>query len=439
MCVIAMIIFMAHFVFSHQDPFEFAAVVFHPSNDVQQEEKNDNFRWIDIEKDEYSEYYSEYELKSIDTSNPECKKIPNLGTKCCIGGTSAGGETYWAPKQCANKNIFKRFDFEPLSEKEVHSMSDIAVKLDNNSIILSVGDSVQTQLTDLMECNLYNNGFDRIYVHNYTDEESAAFFGIKDTAGLKESVGDKKFCNELDQKCIVIRWLHSYKLNVSALNNFCLWGDVYLMNWSLHYNWYEVYEAYESHLNAIYQKMNECNRDRNRNESKVFVWRERSSQHFVTLGGYYNKYFVDDSIWNEWYEQFTKDKNCERGIKFYNQSTEKAVCSLKNQSEYQSNFHNSTIWSLGCWPIVADEVQKYKWRNFVIDTANAMGIRTQIIYHNSKPQVVSDAVNLFFIPFKDVTDGLWDHHPGECSHYCTTPYLAQYIFHTLYLAISAAV
>ena len=203
-CVIATIISMAHFMLSHQDPFEFAAVVFHPNNDVQQEGKNDKFRWIDIKKDEYSEYYSEYELKSVNQSNPECKKIPNLGTKCCIGGTSAGGETNWAPKQCANKNIFKRFDFEPLSEKEVHSMSDIAMKMDNNSIILSVGDSVQNQLTDLMECNLYNNGFDRICVHSYTDEESSAFFGMNYTAYKQEnywklsvSVSDKKFCNEL--------------------------------------------------------------------------------------------------------------------------------------------------------------------------------------------------------------------------------------------------
>jgi len=295
-----------------------------------------------------------------------------------------------------------------------------------------------------MECNLYNHGFDQIYPKSFNETQSSEFFGLNYTAYQKENryktkvrISERKFCNKASETCLVIRFLHAHQVNIDAFNNFCDWGDVYLVNWSLHYALNKVYEL---HLNEVFDKMKSCDKSI---KNKVFVWRERTSQHFFGPGGFYDFHvadFMNDSMWSEWYDEFTKDGKCEKGIKIYNQSTVKQMCS--NPSEHSTVAIGPSIQRYGCWPISyagnADK-GKYGFRNIVMGVANLSGIRTQIVYHDSKPKIdnLDDSVNLFFIPFKDVTHSLWDYHPSECTHYCTTPYWAEYIFHTLYLAISA--
>ncbi len=108
-------------------------------------------------------------------------------------------------------------------------MRDVIETIANNSAIVTVGDSVMHQVTDMMYCNLYRNGFGSISRSAMTTEEKSAFFGMNYSEYSESNywrlgidVQRTTFCNAETHKCVAMVWVHSYKLNTFARGAMCI-------------------------------------------------------------------------------------------------------------------------------------------------------------------------------------------------------------------------
>lgn len=480
-------------------------------NHLASSNKSLSFQWLDISESEKTKYFTQDELAAIDKQNPICQKHQFLHQQCCPGGTSHGGSTRWAPHQCLNKHLLRRFDFSQSVKSDnnrrtpnaySYTLSDVADLLPNNSVIVSIGDSIQHQITASMNCDLFRNGYEPINKsYKPTNTELSHFFRInftnfsithdwhstiavstnitfcKSRSSVSASTISKVHCVKL------IAMLH-YILDTHLLSNVCDWGDVIIMNWSLHYHLqkHREYAAYNSTIKTLFNAVKNCTRHNAYqliNKSTVFVWRERTSQHFFTPGGmYFSKFPFSENVWNSWYKQVTQESatnisdcssTCCHALKLYSSDEKNStidLCNLKTFVNYSSNvLSRNKLWTVGCFPlnithsILLDKLQS---RTLIQEIANDLDVKLEFMFHNygtnnefmqqikninmrplfnsiaNSSELAKLSTNVYYIPMIEVTEGLWDQHPGECTHYCTTPYLFQYVYHGLYLALRAS-
>merc|ERR1712130_630797 len=80
-------------------------------------------------------------------------------------------------------------------------------------------------------------------------------------------------------------------------------------------------------------------------------------------------------------------------------------------------------------------IRRIRMNKFLNNKQNKISFNSQIIYPLKN---INNFANntLYFIPFKDVTEPLWNKHKnGDCTHWCTFPHLWQTIWHSLYKII----
>jgi hypothetical protein len=70
--------------------------------------------------------------------------------------------------------------------------------------------------------------------------------------------------------------------------------------------------------------------------------------------------------------------------------------------------------------------------NTVLENLNMTMIDASEPGFRSRP--LSPQQELVFLPYRQYTGNLFDLHPGECTHYCSTPYIWLPVWRTLRLA-----
>ena len=161
----------------------------------------------------------------------------------------------------------------------------------------------------------------------------------------------------------------------------------------------------------------------------MFIWNEGAAQHFGGIGG-------------DYYDIYGHDKQSQDIMEEYRNY----IAEIKNDSEY---IINDTKWNFffRAKPLPKErecEPQHY-FRNISYDKhlrrirlMNALqqhGIEYEMIIPEKSIIAKSDNT-LYFIPFKDYTDPLWNmHNNPDCTHYCTWPQLWEILWDSMYRII----
>jgi len=199
---------------------------------------------------------------------------------------------------------------------------------------------------------------------------------------------------------------------------FCKLGNVYLINYGLNYvatdnrAWNDDIGNFLLNViipNCIYLQ---------HIERQIFIWRETSAQHFRRIGGYYQDIY--DSVRNE---------NASKHAEIWQSNTEWEY-ELKLDFRFMHNyfecaeqtFYNKTF-----------EINY--WRNRMMNAMDANEYLNVSMVYPHRAIEGQPWNTLFFIPFKEVTDPLFWMHRLECTHYCHSPFLWEYIFDSTYRII----
>jgi len=237
---------------------------------------------------------------------------------------------------------------------------------------------------------------------------------------------------------VSVIFIRMYRPNLLLFSELCQWGDLIMFGWDLHFK-DDVYDReWARDIGGVLNITRHCLSQRSSAKKPMFVWRETATQHFPHIGGY----------WSDIYS-LRRDVNYSAILSKYRES----IAARLNDARL---LHNDSLWNIFYTPRVHgrynkhclplnyyrnDVFEKYLWRQRLVQYVNRTlnnFFQLEFVYPNKANYTVmhrkDDAV--YFIPFKEVTDELWAYHRGtECTHYCTTPYLWQLIWDSLYRII----
>jgi hypothetical protein len=341
----------------------------------------------------------------------------DVTSRCCIGSISVGGYQYYAGHH--NKTCIQNITaYEKVRDYTIDELNSIPISNDGNTQSSSssssssslmqcdicriiqivstlkhrrisiVGDSIQRQLFNGMECELLRRGFNisEWKIEKWEDEPRPNYtgwkFGIKDQSCFTISVPDwlSKNNNNNNNKSIV----HDVEVEVCNFNHYRPYpdmiqhkkivniSDIMVIDYGLHYLPDEP-GGYTEYFDTLIGLM-ELGKDA---PNCHLIYRESSAQHFDRPGGGFS-----------WYDR-PKSKQC---IPHYG-----------NHSEY--DVRNNIIFN-------AARSQNY---SIVSPDGNSL------LSSSSRRKVVVGELN--FLPFWNFTSKLSFLHASndDCSHFCYTP------------------
>lgn len=368
---------------------------------------------------------------------------------CCIGSVSQGGMSSYDPgdNQCHKKDYNKKLKY--YDKRAPFTSHDIFWKLPNNSRILFAGDSIQNQIFNGFECDIIrNNHYPFNLTHSRINYKQNSAINFTKLASNWEEIYAQSMAHENWKYHIQTEYheasnitLSGYRngtfqvINVLFLRHFrpflpfyqhlCQWADIYIFQFELHYAPYYELDWVNDIGKGILKILQTCFKQ---NKKSIFIWNEASGQHFRKISGdYFDIYQHDD------------DRSIGRDYRKY-------IAKLKNDSELLTNY---TKWDLfyrstknpsaQCEPqhfLRNKYLEKHIRRIRLTHTIkNETNLNFEIIYPDKSIEMLSDNT-LYFIPFKDYTDPLWDMHSDpDCTHFCSWPQLWQVIWDSIYRII----
>eukprot|EP01084_Bolivina_argentea_P003897 7377_1 len=412
----------------------------HQSNNV-----NESYifnKWYSINSNDISNHFVDYELLSMNITNPQCITKGDTPFFCCIGSFSTGGQAKWHSDSLCVKNNNTQNNYRKHlkypNNRKAFNMNNIFWKLRNNSKIMILGDSVQHQMFNGMICDIKRHN-QTINLHMSTANLSLLFSNwssllpIMKTlqySNYKYTLNDKKAFNATfiaydtynnPSHIVHVIFLRIFRpwIPMYSPSDFCNWADVYLFSWDLHYD--AGTKLWNREIgNGVFKLIQSCfNQYKHLSNMPIFIWRETTTQHFPSIGGY-------------WFDIYKYPNS------YLKPRDEKFRDFVRNLTLLERQKANR------CYPLMFynnDNFERYLWRerllNFFADQLNDT-LNVEIVYPNQKINKLSIDDIVYYIPFKDITDAMWDmHNGGECTHYCSGPYLWEFIWDEMYRIILA--
>ena len=423
---------------------------------------NDNLNvfWDEINPDELERYFTEYELSSlmIDTAiqnglnitNSSCNVEPQY---CCICSVSKGGISVWNPGQnhCYARDYKLRFKI--FDKQKAFNTHDIFWTLPNNSNIIVIGDSIQNQIFNGFECDIIRNNhypfnhrtikmiqnegidFNKL-IPNWTNIEYEMNEINHDFRyQLKDSIHSTKnitlIGNQNGKKHIIhLLQIRQYRPFIPMyMNTFCEWANIYLFQWELHYS--PISEQWKTDIgDGIFRILQKCfDKYISLNNKPIFIWNEAPAQHWGKFGGHYHDIYNDDNMTNEYKTIIAMNRNDSQ--------------LLLNDTKWKMFFDSRTRYlnHIQCEPhhyinpMWERNIRRIRIMDYINDNSKNLSFHVEIVDADKQLKYLKNNT-LYFIPFKDYTNSLWNMHDnGDCTHYCVTPYLWQIIWHFMYQVI----
>ena len=418
-------------------------------------------KWITIPSDQLHSHFTEYELSSmkametLNASSPfnatqkkeifrdnQCDVDYGL-TSCCLGSSSAGGGNQYRPG--SNGCYERRYDIrmDMFQHRPPLTSHHLFWTLPNNSNIFIIGDSVQHQIFDGFVCDAIRQnqpGFipdDQPPIGYHRDESALSMMAqwvpnwqqLADRHKISDvevTLNSSKNGQVHVVKVVVIR--NNRPLLELYNDTFCEWANVILFNWDLHYKSPYDKEWDRDIGNGIFPILQRCfDRYASLEKKPIFIWNEVTAQHFGgTIGGFWENIYAENKTVIERYrEHIARDEN--------------DADLLTNDTKWNAFFNSTARFLRGaeCGPhhyLMDESYERHIRRQRIMETLNGnpdLTFNLEIVYPD-RPIQQQREDTLYFIPFKDATDSLWDlHDDGDCTHYCTTPYLWELLWDSM--------
>lgn len=309
--------------------------------------------------------------------------------KCCIGSLSAGGSSvYRRTYRCAlgpeavEESRLQVMDMlyhhGPLrlsSQTSQHCdacrMVDIA--LQHNFTIAFTGDSVQHQVWDAFVCELRKHNYHLDIVTERRDHE-------KGQVGVRY-IETVKIQHAASFSVVLARFYAQYRPltpeNMTEIHEISQWTDILIMNFGVHWRHHEHIQ-YHHHMKTVFEALKQ-------HSFALLAWRETTAQHFNNPGGEFIRI-------------------------------------------------GST-----CAPLATNDTL-LGWRESLVQrAAQEMGyqitISDETMAYSSAPE---EGHELFVLPFFNFTSSLHYLRPiggGDCTHFCSNPFVWKPLWRSLRLAL----
>jgi len=202
---------------------------------------------------------------------------PPKGTpqRCCLGGTSSGGNVYWKPNLCNFEDNFAHV--EPYETKFTISKLMVALHKHNYRLTI-IGDSLMYQNTISLECGWLREGIETISKNHTKWNKNNWQYGI----GTSEH-----FVVNVSRPVLVDFYLqYRPEQDMTQPREAIAASNVVLINSGLHFldNSIKLFQTNtRDYLQMMYKWVTEPGHRR------VLVWRENTAQHRDALGGEWNE------------------------------------------------------------------------------------------------------------------------------------------------------
>ena len=333
----------------------------------------------------------------------QCAPPDGIPKTCCVGSTSKGRHVKFKPEKCTDPAVYDRLEqytldfmkqFPPRPKGSAQPFCDVCQIADhlivNNLTMSFQGDSMTRQTVVGLECELRRRGYEvqtnaarwKKRPKGLKDRK----FGITDTVELLVSfpgvnMTHGNFTQQQERRIGRIMYYAIYRpfrdnLEVSEIVNS---SDILIFDHGLHWTPLQAYNFREDMTTLIKAYKGQKN-------LQLVAWRETSAQHWNATGGHFS-------------------------------------------------FRHVTL-SHGCVPMNGGRegfrlplIQNAS-RTVGMTVLNAMDPT-----FSSQPRREDELV---ILPFREYTNELHYLHPGECTHFCSSPYVWLPLWHSLRVAVDRA-
>jgi hypothetical protein len=325
-------------------------------------------------------------------SSQECKPPNEVPMYCCLGSYSAGGDVSFIPNSpCANRSMVDDYGWaeqvatgfleqHPVEGNECDVCQIVNILIDHNLTMAFHGDSVSHQTYFGLECELRRRGYViDVVAGGFEARNQTAFwrYGLTNTRNLTVTRPNET----IHAKLAFYQMYRPFEDNHET-QNIARESDIIVFDHGLHW----VPDEKNDFRNAMATLLRGYSQNKTRGDKlKLLAWRETSAQHFNSSTGDYS-------------------------------------FGLPYDTE--------------CLPI-----REYlPFRTTLM--AEAAGLAGFTISNASDPLFMSQPVSrgdeLVILPYYHFTSEMHQLHPGECTHFCHTPYVWLPIWRTLRLALDRA-
>jgi hypothetical protein len=338
-----------------------------------------------------------WEVSSHETQ--ECAPPNGIPSYCCIGSYSAGGgNSFRQNSPCANRSILddygqakksatKFLEQHPVEGNECDVCQIVNLLIHSNWTLAFQGDSLSRQTFSGLECELRRRGYMVEAVSGENKERNKTAFwkyGLTYIENLKVT-----WPNETMGRHAKVAYYQMYRPygDNNETQNIARVSDILVFDHGLH--WGIPSQSIEF-KNAMAGLLRGYSRNETKGDKlKLLAWRETSAQHFDSPTGEYSP---------------------------------------------------GTQWEIECIPrreILRDQPLRTQLMTEAAEMAGFAISNASDSSFLSKP--VSRADELVILPYYRFTSELHRVHPGECTHFCHTPYVWIPIWRTLRLALDRAI
>lgn len=354
---------------------------------------------------------------------PSKKSLPAM---CGLGSTAAHGDIIFPPHPfCRSQHAFERVRNETIALLS-DDVCDVCILVDTMrssglSAITFWGDSVQNQVFHDLVCEL--NRRDYLLLNDTMNNQECPSNGGSPMECMRY-IRTARFSTNNDDEDAFFFTVHlafQYRPKPNAIQDYhqvmtVAPADVLVFNFGLHYTT-SMQRVYQQRIRELLQTIRRQKQEKytspslngkpNAAATPLMVFRETSAQHFPT-GEYVPRKLKRGS-------RPTKD-----GTKHNNNSSS----------------------SYPCVPLPADD-SSLGWRDRIVQEAAEMAGFVPITAHPTLSSLASSSnmtnsrwdSSLYILPFAQFSAKFHDLHPGECTHFCSTPFLWYPLWRSLRLAM----
>jgi len=409
----------------------------------------EEFTKIKIRGDLIAKYLTDEELLSINQEESVPGKCTLERSECCLGATSAGGNSVWRSGKCSvahGVRYDERFQWNtPDGPKEMYDLVDALDRAPAS--ITWMGDSVLNQVWNAASCALHRKP--RNYILNLTDFKDertpqidtlygggigAQYSSVLDASEAQRLAVDlatdlqrvSAMSAQHGEGTVKMEFWRAYRpitmtnltfkaIGSSALGKACATSEVLISNFGAHWN-HDNEQGYEGQMGRLLDYLSYCIKSGGR--LKTFIYIEPLPQHFVGPDGTYRSvmHALDQHTYTtEEIERFAVGRNM----------------SVQELQDADRNF------SLGrCYPQrhIGKQPRSSSWRSRVFQKAvHDRGMQIG----GAVAQSMVPALQVFVLPTHDFMSHSHYMHPDECTHWCYTPLLYEPLWHRLHEIFSA--
>jgi hypothetical protein len=404
------------------------------------------FKKVQMSKDEVAKYLTHEERQSINSQ----EKVPGQCTlerqECCLGASSGGAGSLWKAGQCpASKGV--RYDerFQLITPDGPKKMNDLADALDRAPASITwMGDSVLNQVWNAASCELHRKpGKYEINVTNFKGQKIPTIdtfygwaVGAQTSAVVDASASERTssiaatdlqlasaMSAQHGQRTVEMEFFRAYRpltasnatfedIDSSALGSACATSEILISNFGVHWD-HAHEEDFEKQMGRLLDYLSYCVKRGGR--LKTFIWIEPLPQHFVGPDGTYHSFqnaLGHNTYTTEQIEWFARARNMS--------IEELKVADCKDKCPLDK-----------CFPHLHIDrgTHNTSWRSILFQKAvRDRGMQVG----GAVAQSIAPALKLFVLPTHDFMSDLHYMHPGECTHWCYTPFLYEPLWHRLH-------